>query len=211
MALPRSEFEREMMILDGEIKRLEAEYNMFFAGRAPRLPWETRTRVDALVKRHDRAHMRNTADRFRFQSLQSKFSAFCELWERQLKQLEGGRPRPGGRAGAPPPTPTLTPTPTSSSAASGKEARAEAKADRVIQIAVRDPNAQGDRVQELYDRLAEAKQAAGEAPIPFDRVAALVRAQVDKLGAGGQDVRFRVAMKDGKVQLTVKAAGEKDD
>jgi hypothetical protein len=193
-----------MMILEGEIKRLEAEYNMFFAGRAPRLPWETRTRVDTLVKRHDRAHMRNTADRFRFQTLQSKFSAFCELWERQLKQLEGGRPRPGGRPGAPP-------APTPASAPSGKEARAEAKADRVIQIAVRDPNAQGDRVQELYDRLAEAKRAAGEAPIPFDRVAALVRAQVDKLGAGGQDVKFRVAVKDGKVQLTVKAAGDKDE
>ena len=30
------------MHLEAEIRRLEAEYNMFFAGRLPRLPWETR-------------------------------------------------------------------------------------------------------------------------------------------------------------------------
>ena len=33
-------------VLEAELKRLEAEYNMFFAGRLPRPPWETRARVD---------------------------------------------------------------------------------------------------------------------------------------------------------------------
>jgi hypothetical protein len=194
-----------MQVLESEIKRLEAEYNMFFAGRLPRLPWETRTRVEALVKRYDRAETRNTADRFRFQTLQSKFAAFCELWERQLKLMEGGRPRPG-RGGAPPPPPA---TPAASEA-KHKEARQKPKGDRVVQVALSDPNAQGDRVKELYERLAEAKKATGEAPIPFDRVAALVKAQVQKLGGGGQDVAFRVATKDGKVQLTVTPAEKKD-
>ena len=42
---------RELTTLEAELKRLEAEYNMFFAGRLPRPPWETRGRVQALVKR----------------------------------------------------------------------------------------------------------------------------------------------------------------
>ena len=183
-----------MQILEGEIKRLEAEYNMFFAGRLPRLPWETRTKVEALVKRYDRSPKGNTAERFRFQTLQSKFAMFCELWERQLKMQEGGRPRPG-RSGPPPPSAPPVP---------------ESRRERVVQVAMRDPNAQPDRVKELYERLAEAKQAAGEAPVPFDRVAALVKAQMAKLGGGG-DVSFRVGMKDGKVQLTVKSASEDTD
>ena len=58
-----TEFERDMQILEAALKRLEAEYNMFFAGRLPRLPWETRSRVDALVKRYDREPMTNTAQR----------------------------------------------------------------------------------------------------------------------------------------------------
>ena len=67
-----------MAQLEAEIKRLEAEYNMFFAGRLPRLPWETRARVEALVKRYDRMNLRNTAERFRFGTLQAKFVAFCD-------------------------------------------------------------------------------------------------------------------------------------
>lgn len=50
MAPPKSEWDKQMSHLDGEIRRLEAEFNMFLAGRLPRPPWETRTRVRALVK-----------------------------------------------------------------------------------------------------------------------------------------------------------------
>ena len=49
-----TEIDRELTVLEAELKRLEAEYNMFFAGRLPRPPWETRGRVDAMVKRLDR-------------------------------------------------------------------------------------------------------------------------------------------------------------
>jgi hypothetical protein len=36
----------------------------------------------------------------------------------------------------------------------------------------------------------------------------VVRAQVDKFAAEGKDVSFRIAVKDGKVTLTAKAADE---
>jgi hypothetical protein len=62
-------------------------------------------------------------------------------------------------------------------------------------------------VKELYERLAEAKRQVGETPLAFDRIAALVNAQLQKHGAAG-DVAFRIAVKDGKVSLTVKP--EKD-
>ncbi len=97
MAPPTSEFERRLRELEGEIKRLELEYNQFLIGRMPKLPWETRARVEALVKQYDRMHIQNTAERFRFEGLQSRFSAFCERWERDLKMRELGRPGPRGR------------------------------------------------------------------------------------------------------------------
>ena len=77
--------------------------------------------------------------------------------------------------------------------------------ERLVHVAnLRDAAAEGDRVKELYDRLAEARKQTGEAPLAFDRVAALVKAQMEKYSAGGGEVAFRVAMKDGKVSLTVK-------
>ena len=79
-----SDLDRELNLLETEMKRLEAEYNMYFAGRLPRPPWETRARVNALVKRHDQSYIRNTADRFRFESLQARYQKFLELWDRQI-------------------------------------------------------------------------------------------------------------------------------
>ena len=77
MAPEQSEHEREIQVLEAELKRLEAEYNMFFAGRLPRPPWETRTRVTGLFKKFDRAQntINNYAVKFRFQTLQSRFTS----------------------------------------------------------------------------------------------------------------------------------------
>lgn len=200
MASPKSDFDKEMHHLEAEIRRLEAEYNMFFAGRLPRLPWETRARVEALVKKHDRSFIRNTADRFRFESLQNKYAKFCELWERQLSQMEGGRPKRGGLK---PPAAPARPA-----AKTAKAEPAQPAAGTVVRFS--SAGADEERVKELYDKLAEVKQAAGEAAVPMDRLAALVRAQVQKYAADGSEVSFRVALKDGKVSLTVKPvkAGE---
>jgi hypothetical protein len=199
VAPPKSDFDKEMQHLEAEIRRLEAEYNMFFAGRLPRLPWETRARVEALVKKHDRSFIRNTADRFRFESLQNKYAKFCELWERQINAMEGGRPKRAGSK-SPPAAPPR--------AAAKAEQAPQAPVERVVRFA--SGHADEDRVKELYEKLAEVKKAAGEAAVPMDRLAALVRAQVAKFSAEGGEVAFRVGMKDGKVSLTVKPvkAGE---
>lgn len=189
-----SEFDQEMARLEAEIKRLEAEYNMFFAGRLPRLPWDTRKRVDELIKRYDRMTISNTAARFRFATLQSRYAAFCDLWERTLRAREEGRPQGGRRpaSAAPPPAPPP---------------RAEAPASPVVVAAtsLRDPAREAERMQELYERLSAARAEAGEPPVAFDRFQAVVQAQVNKLGAGAHDVTFRVAVHGGKVVLTAKA------
>jgi hypothetical protein len=68
--------------------------------------------------------------------------------------------------------------------------------------------AESDRVKELYDRVTEAKRAVGDAPLAYDRVAALVAAQLKKHGKDSADVAFRIVVKDGKVSLTVKSSDE---
>src|SRR5919112_5366955 len=89
-----SEIHRDLMTLEAELRKLEAEYNMFFAGRAPRPPWETRGRVEAIVKRWDRGHIDTALERFRFQTLQSRFASFVDLWDRGQRAREEGRPGP---------------------------------------------------------------------------------------------------------------------
>jgi hypothetical protein len=91
---PPDDVAASLTALDSELRRLEAEFNMFFAGRLARPPVETRSRVVALVKQLDRAHIGNTGMRFRFTTLQSRFAVLSELWDRGLRAREEGRPGP---------------------------------------------------------------------------------------------------------------------
>jgi hypothetical protein len=185
-----SETERDLNRLESELRRLEAEYNMFFAGRLPKPPWETRTRVEALVKQYDRAYIQNYGDRFRFSSLQSRFAAFIELWDRGMRSREEGRPGPFARK--------------KSDQVSEQSRRPE---DRILKVAAfRDPVNEMDKLHELYDSLAEARREVGDEQVPFHKFAELVKTQVHKLNTDGHsEVAFRVAVKDGKVNFTARA------
>ena len=191
----QSELQRDLDLLAADLKRLEGEYNMFFAGRLPRPPWETRGRVQALIKRYDRGHAMGTGDRFRFEMLQSRFQSLVELWDRGLRSREEGRPGPFAQ-----------PLP-----------KAPAKAPRtghgkVVSVtAFSDPVREMDKLHTLYDSLMDARRQHGEDVVPFHKFAALVKNQVTKLKEeGSHEVAFRVAVKDGKVAFTVRPMKEKE-
>ena len=176
------------MRLEAELKRLEAEYNMFFSGRLPKPPWETRSRVDALVKQYDRAYIQNYGDRFRFTTLQTRYATFIDLWDRGL------RAREEGRAG---PFPAKRSEP--------KEALKKSQ-DRILHVsAFNDPMREMDKLHDLYASLSEARQEAGDDTVPFHKFVDLVKSQVKKFREGGApEVAFRVALKEGKVNFTAR-------
>jgi hypothetical protein len=179
---------QDLSMLEAELKRLEAEYNMFFAGRLPRPPWETRARVLAIVKRIDRAPISNYGDKFRFSTLQGRFTTFIDLWDRGLRAREEGRPGPFVQ---PRKTEPVRPAP----------------ADRIMRVTTfSDPLREMDKLHDLYDSLAEARREIGQEQIPFHKFADLIKTQVSSLKANGTpEVAFRVAVKDGKVNFTARA------
>jgi len=183
-------FERDIRLLEVEIRKLEHEYNLFFAGRSPRLPCELRNRVDALIKKYDRGHIERFADRFRFSTLQARYMAFADLWDRGLRAKEEGRPGPfsGPRQ-------------------SDRRAVAGSKpADRVVHVAtVTDPIKEIRKLEKLYEGLVDAGREVGEEPFPFHRFVQLVRSQVSRLRRrGSQEVVFRVGLRDGHVTFTAR-------
>ena len=184
----RNDLDREIDRLESELKRLEAEYNMFFAGRAPRPPWELRGRVDVLVKKLDRQRIQNTAQRFRFITLQSRFMTFVDLWDR------GQRAREEGRSGG------------IVRAAQG-ERQPKPTDMRVLYVAaLHNPSDDRQKLDDLYESVSAARRDTGSPPVPFDRFAALVKQQISKLQAGGgEEVAFRVAVQDGKVTFTARS------
>ena len=182
----QSELQKDLLELTADLKRLEAEYNMYFAGRLPRPPWETRGRVQAMMKRWDRAYMEgSTADRFRYEALQSRFQTMIDVWDRGQRAREDGRSGPFAQH------------------LKKRAGRAEGQVLHVT--AFKDPLREMDKVHALYDSLMDARRKSGEDVVPFHRFAALVTDQVSKLRqTGTNEVAFRVALKNGKVNFTVK-------
>lgn len=180
---------RDLQRLEAELKQLEAEYNMFFAGRLPRPPWETRARVEALVTHYDRKPIQNTGLRFRFTTLQTRFATFVDLWDRGQRAREEGRSGPFAQ----PPRPNT-------------DERPESR-NRILHVAAfNDPLRETDKLEELYESLAAARRETGAAPVPFHKFADLVKTQVSRMKASGNpEVAFRVSVKDGKVNLTARA------
>lgn len=187
------DLERDLRLLEASLRKLETEYNMYFAGNLPRPPLETRARVERLFRRYDRAYIQSYADRFRLSSLQARFSSFADLWDRGIRSREEGRPgpfyRPPREEEAPPPEPQAP------------------AGDRVLCVAkMADPAAEKDKLVALYESLVEARRATGNDEVfPFHRFAQMVSAQVAKLHEhGSREVAFRVAVKDNKVTFTAR-------
>ena len=176
--------------LTADLKQLEAEYNMFFAGRLPRPPWETRKRVEALLKRWDRRRIDTSEGRFRFQNLQMRFAKFAELWDRGQRAREEGRPGPFA---LPPPK-------------EDQKRKVDHHDTRVVHVtAFKDPVREIDKLHALYDSLMDARKEAGGETVPFHRFAALVKDQVAKFKeSGSSEVAFRVAVAQGQVTFTAR-------
>ena len=185
------DIERELQVLEVELKRLEAEYNMYFAGRLPRPPWESRKRVERMVRRIDRLYISNYGHRFKFESLQSRFTSFVERCDRGLRAREEGRPGPFAQ-----PRPVEEEKP-----------KKPAADDRVVHVTTfKDPLKEIDKLHQLYDNLADMRRQTGQDAIPFDKFADLIKTQVSQMkDKGSPEVAFRVVMKDGKVAFTARA------
>jgi hypothetical protein len=196
MPAPETERERELNRLVADVKRLESEYNMYFAGRLPRPPLVTRSRVESAMKRFDRTPFQNTGEKFRFVTLQSRFAALVDLWDRSLRAREEGRRGPFASRKSPP-----------------EKEKLEAPDPKVVHVAAfRDPMQEMDKLHDLYDSLVEARRQVGADSVPFQRFADLVKNQVTKLQeSGGTEVAFKVSVQDGKVNFTARALRGRDE
>lgn len=191
-----TELERDLRQLEVSLRKLETEYNMYFAGTLPRPPVEARARVEKLFRRYDRAYIQSYADRFRLSTLQARFSRFTDLWDRAQRAREEGRPGPFARPPRAEPTPSEPALPPVAT-----------PAERVVCVAtIADPAADQQKILALYESLLEARRATGNhEAFPLQRFSQMITTQVTRLRESGNgEVAFRVSVKDNKVAFTAK-------
>ena len=194
MALPE-----DLEQIEKSIKLLQIEWEKFFGGVEKKPPTDLKAKVEALIRRHANAEIRNNTERFRYQNLTARYNTFNEMWGKRLRALEEGRIMGvhGPHASKlPPPAP---PT---------RAERAAARAATPGEVRIQDPERDSEAMRSLFDRFLEERQKTGESgAVKFEGFRKLIAQQANRILSekGGQAVSFRLETKDGKVSLKAKA------
>ena len=177
--------------LEDDIRRLKVEFDIFFNGASKRPPYDTKGRVETVFKRLGDDRTLTYAQRYRYNSLATRYNAFRELRRRTMKGREEGR------------------DPVSAARATAKQ-EAAAEFSRSTFVCA-DAHKDVETVKQLYSALLAAKKACGEPThdLSFPRFHHLIASQADSLKErlGCESVSFSVDVDRGHVSF--KAKGER--
>ena len=82
--------EEELFDLERKVKQLRLDYERYFLGTRPRAPSQLRSEVDKKIVIFSNAPIRNTALRFKLNSIVSRYQAFRRQWEEPLRKIDAG-------------------------------------------------------------------------------------------------------------------------
>ena len=192
-----STFDRELRVLEEALRRLNAEYDGFLYGSTQKPPIQTRRHVEEMVRRLNASEDMSAAERYRFSTLQGRFSSLVERWDRLQGEKESGR-RPGlyghFREAGGPSEPAGRPVPPNVGGSGSVQQERPAVA--------------GGSDRELFERYVAAKKSRGE-DVSGYRLEGFVeglererRKVRERFGEG--EVVFDVAERDGRVRLVAR-------
>ena len=194
-------WERELHVLEEAIRRLNAEYDAFLYAATPKAPpAESRKHVEQMIRQLGGESPDSAADRFRFQTLQGRFNALCERWERLQLEKESGR-RPGLYG-------HFAPERSGGRGPGGADGAGRLNAVPAVAVE-RGPDSDAER--QLYERYVAARKARGEKVdgYVFERFVESLDRERRKLAErlGTSDIVFDVTERDGKVKLIARRSG----
>ena len=183
--------DEQLTRLEDDIRRLRVEFDIFFNGGSKRPPYDTKGRVETLLKRLGDDRSLTFAQRYRYNSLCARYNSFRELWRRTMQGREEGRDA------------------VSAHRASVNNDSGPPKVEPASFVCA-DAHREVELVKNLFNSLVEAKRLCGEATedLSFPKFHRLVASKADGLKEkiGCDLVRFSVTVENGHVSF--KARGE---
>jgi hypothetical protein len=181
--------DEQLTRLEDDIRKLRVEFDIFFNGGAKRPPYDTKGRVETFLKRLADDRTLTYAQRYRYNSLASRYNAFRDLWRRTMQGREEGR---------------------DAVSAARAHAKTEMPAEvEPVSFVCSDAHHEVEVLQHLYDSLLDAKRRCGEPTedLSFPKFHRLVASKTDGLKQqfGCERVRFSVAVEGGHVSFKARA------
>lgn len=184
--------EEQLFRLEEDVRRLKIEFDVYFNGASRRPPYDTKNRVETIIKRLMDDRTLTYAQRFQYNSIASRYNAFRDLWRRTLQGREEGKD-----FGA--------------AARAMKLAQEMGPFDRTT-FSCSDAHKDVTTVKHLYDSLVDAKRRCGESTkdFSFPRFHRLIASKADTLKEklGCDRVQFSVDVENGHVSFKARADDE---
>ena len=182
--------DEQLTRLEDDIRRLKVEFDIYFNGASKRSPYDTKGRVETLLKRLGDDRALTFAQRYRYNTLAVRYNSFRDLWRRTIQGREEGR------------------DPASAARATAKIN--DSQDTEPVSFVCADAHKEVETVKHLYESLLEAKQRCREPTegFSFPRFHRLIASKADgiKDKAGCAKVTFSVAIEGGHVSF--KARGD---
>lgn len=190
-----TEITEELRMLDVKLKALKRDYEQYFLGSRPREPANSRAEMQKAMIRLSSGLIKNTGERFKFNTLNSQFLTYKRHWDDTLRRMENGtykrhifkanlHERERGISEDPKPAANAT-------------AKAKRGGDR---------GSDGD----IFNSYIEAAKSCGQstAGLTPAKLQAVMEKQAGaiKKKLGVKKVKFRVEVVDGKVKLKARAS-----
>ena len=176
--------DEDLEILSRKLMTLKLAYDQYFLGSRPREPVMLAGEVSKLVIVFSNQAIKNTAMRFKFNSIVSRYQAFKRQWTDTLRKIEAG-----------------------TYARHQFKAKLHERSAQQEEPAARPAQ---DR-NEIYEAFVEARQACGQsvADLTASKLDQLLDKQERELHKryGDSQVRFKVVVENGRAKLTASRAG----
>jgi hypothetical protein len=184
--LPQEKFAEDLDELDEAITNLQVLYEKYFLGIDRRPPDQERKRVSGRVREMRTQMIRNTALKFRINTMFAKLISFERMWDRTLREIEDGTyKRDVFKAKL--------------------HMKERSDSPEAAKKPVGPPPIPDDKLRRIYDTYLVARQRCGEPVdgISYESVASRIRAQVPQLMEKhkAKNIEFKVVIKGGKAVL----------
>ena len=210
--------DEELNLLEQQLRRLKIEYEVYFSNPTKKPPTDIEWKVLSLLRKFsDGGHM-NFSQRYRYNEMAQRYAIYSDLWRKKARIREEGYRRPqdallsvqGVRPveeHEPQHHPVYGVAHTGS-AGGAAVAPAQDTKTGPLTIQCSDPRAEREKIQQLYQALAEAKKKSGEEETGnFASFRSFVQKKTEQIRKqyGCATVEFTVETQEGHVRLKAKA------
>ena len=183
--LPQEKYAEELNTLDEGITGLQVLYEKYFLGLDRKPPEQERKRISTMARELRTAQIRNTALKFKVNTLFAKLISFERMWDRTLREIEDGTYK--------------------RDLFKAKLRNAERDEPRTGPVKPAAPTISEANLRRLYDTYVVARKRCGESieGLSFDTMASRIRSQVPELMQKhkAKNIEFKVVIKGDKAIL----------